>query len=147
MKTILDSIWAWTGLFSYRFDELISTRRGQIAALILVGGAIIVGVSPVVVFSNHTTFFGSLYETAVDILDPKIEMPRSDKGDTMTFLWISRGCTFSVFVITSLYANVMVGFVVDWIVVKMEAVDKGTHAIVETNHSVLTNPVNSLAPN
>ncbi|RHY21465.1 hypothetical protein DYB32_009804, partial [Aphanomyces invadans] len=36
---------------------------------------------------HRTTLFMSLYETAVDILDPKIDMVSSDNHDTFAFLW------------------------------------------------------------
>ncbi|ETW06358.1 hypothetical protein H310_02638 [Aphanomyces invadans] len=133
----LATVRAWAGEFKYRLDELISSRTGQIAVLVVVGCAIIVGVSPIVMYSHRTTLFMSLYETAVDILDPKIDMVSSDNHDTFAFLWISRGWTFVGFVLTSLYANVMVGFVVDWILVKVEAVDKGARPIVEAGHTVM----------
>lgn len=144
-KKITHSEW-----IAYQIDQYISTRRGQIATLSLLGGLlIIIGAIFLKAVQVTKAFAETVWESWTYLADPgahtglTIDVSSIDKGVTEAIttyhLYLVQGVRV-IGVLTTLvgilYFSVIMGFVVDGIRDKMDMLKKGKSNVAEEKHTV-----------
>ncbi|KAJ8564075.1 hypothetical protein ON010_g7269 [Phytophthora cinnamomi] len=138
----------------YQIDQYISTRKGQIATLSLLGGLlIIIGAIFLKVVQVSKAFAETVWEAWTYLADPgshtglTIDVSSDDKRPTepkltnvcavYNILQSVRVIGVLVTLVGILYFSVIMGFVVDGIRDKMDMLKKGKSNVAEEKHTLL----------
>ncbi|ETW06364.1 hypothetical protein H310_02642 [Aphanomyces invadans] len=136
-QTVLSKLHHVRAVFEYKFDAVLCTVRGQVILLILTGVVLDLTMSPIAIFMSPMQYIDAMYQTLLDIVDPK----SSSDGDAVRpaelIVWTNRFLGLIEFITGFIYLNVIVGFVVDLILSKMDALKEGKMVIVESNHTLV----------
>ncbi|RHY58909.1 hypothetical protein DYB28_000593 [Aphanomyces astaci] len=116
---------------------VLCTVRGQVALLVLTGLFLDVAMAPIAIYMSPQTYSSAIYQTIMDILDPKSSSDDFAVWPSEVVVWTTRFLGLVEFMSGFIYLNVVVGFVVDLILSKMDALKQGKMGIVECNHTLV----------